>query len=108
MSNKMKLHLNSLYGKCVSKLTDEQEKFVLKCFKRESDNDTKNCTIIVIQNSGRHNTTNTYHFNDYRVATAICNILDNNRFTECHYSTQDNSSMYDYADTDSAKERKNI
>lgn len=109
---KMKLQLNSLYGKMCSKLTDEEEKFVRKCFKHETESHKKNCTIIVIQNSGRYNHTNIYKFDDYRVATGICNILDNTRYTECHYSTKDNTSFYDkagellYADTDSTGEQK--
>ena len=101
--NNMKLHLNKLYGQMVSKLADKQEKAVRKIFKHESDGHKKNCTIIVIQNSGKHNTTNIYNLDDYRVATAICNLLDNTRYTECHYSTKDNTSLYHlYADTDSA------
>ena len=101
----MKLHLNSLYGKMVSKLTDEQEKFVLKTFKRETNSHIKNCTITITQNMGKHVSINTYKLDDYRVATAICNILDNIRYTERHITSQDNTSLLrNYIDTDSAKE----
>lgn len=37
----------------------------------------KNCTITIEQTSGEHGTTCIYRLDDYRVATAICNILDN-------------------------------
>lgn len=102
----MKLHLNSLYGKMVSHLTDSEEKFVRKCFKHENDNHTKNCTITITQNMGKHVSINTYKLDDYHVATAICNILDNVRYTERHMTTQDNTSCYiPFIDTDSAKEK---
>lgn len=104
MKQTMKLHLNSLYGKMASKLTDEEEKFVRKVFKHERDNLVKNCTITITQNMGKHVSINTYKLDDYRIATAICNILDNVRYAERHYTSQDNSSLYYYADTDSAKE----
>ena len=107
MKNAMKLYLNSLYGKMVSKLTDEQEKFALKCFKHAKDGHIKNCTITITQVSGNHVSIHTYKLDDYRVATAINNILDNVRYTECHYTSQDKSSLYDYIDTDSAKEKPN-
>ena len=37
----------------------------------------KNCRIIIEQNEGDERNTNVYELDDYRVATAICNILDN-------------------------------
>lgn len=89
MNTLIKKHLNSLYGKMVQ---------------RENSTHTKNCTITITQTTGKHTTINTYKLDDYRVATAICNILDNVRYTERHYTTQDNTSLYDYADTDSIKE----
>ena len=39
--------------------------------------ENKNCTITIEQKQGDHVTTCIYKLNDYRVATAICNILDN-------------------------------
>ena len=62
----MKLHLNSLYGKMVSKLTDSEEQFVRKVFKHERDNDIKNCTITITQNVGKYVSINTYKLDDYR------------------------------------------
>lgn len=85
----MKIHLNSMYGKMVQ---------------HENNKCTKNCTIIITQTTGKHTSIIKYKFDDYRVATAICNILDNIRDTEKHYTSQDNTSIYKYADTDSAKE----
>lgn len=102
--SKMKLYLNSLYGKMVSNLADNEEKFVRKCFKHENDNHEKNCTITITQNIGKHVSINTYKLDDYRVATAICNILDNVRYTERHYTSQDNTSLYNHIDTDNVKE----
>ena len=107
MNISMKLHLNSLYGKMAHSLTDAEEKFVRKVFKHENDNHTKNCTITITQTTGKHTSISTYKLDDYRVATAICNILDNVRYTERHYTTQDNTSLYDYADTDSVQEKQN-
>lgn len=100
----MKLHLNSLYGKMVSNLTDDEEKFVRKCFKHENDNHEKNCTITIAQVMGEQVSINTYKLDDYRVATAICNILDNVRYTERHHNNYNLSSDYTYTDTDSIKE----
>lgn len=37
----------------------------------------KNCVITIEQTSDDHVTTCIYKLDDYRVATAICNILDN-------------------------------
>ena len=37
----------------------------------------KNCRIIIEQNEGDERNTNIYELDDYRIATAICNILDN-------------------------------
>lgn len=105
MNNLMKMHLNSLYGKMVQPLTDAEEKFVRKIFKHENDSHTKNCTITITQTIGKHTSISTYKLDDYRVATAICNILDNVRYTERHYTTQDNISLYKYTDTDSTKEK---
>lgn len=102
--SKMKLYLNSLYGKMVTKLADNEEKFVRKCFKHENDNHEKNCTITIAQVMGKQVSINTYKLDDYRVATAICNILDNVRYTERHYNNYDLSSDYTYIDTDSLKE----
>lgn len=103
--SKMKLYLNSLYGKMVSKLSDNEEKIVRKCFKHENNNQEKNCTITIAQVMGNIVSINTYKLDDYRVATAICNILDNVRYTETHYAKHDLSSSYTYADTDSIKEK---
>ena len=105
MKNAMKLHLNSMYGKMVSQLSDSEEKFVRKVFKHERDNHVKNCTITITQNMGKHVSINTYKLDDYRVATAICNLLDNVRYTERHMTTQVNTSYYTpFIDTDSVKE----
>ena len=91
----------------VSKLTDSEEQFVRKVFKHERDNHTMNCTITITQTMGRHVSIHTYKLDDYRVATAICNILSNVRYTECYTETQDNASYYrPYMNTDSTKERE--
>lgn len=37
----------------------------------------KNCTIAIEQRNGKYQRTTLYHLDDYRVAQAICNILDN-------------------------------
>ena len=36
-----------------------------------------NCTIVIEQKEGDTVRQNIYQFNDYRVAQAVCNILDN-------------------------------
>lgn len=53
----------------------------------------KNCRIIIEQTEDDEGNTHIYEFNDYRVATAICNILDNiaepakftKPFSDLHY-----------------------
>ena len=37
----------------------------------------KNCEITIIQRLSNETRETKYHFDDYRVAQAICNILDN-------------------------------
>lgn len=37
----------------------------------------KNCTIAIEQRNGKYQRTTLYQLDDYRVAQAICNILDN-------------------------------
>lgn len=40
-------------------------------------NEEKNCVIAIEQRKGKSLHTRVYKLNDYRIATAICNILDN-------------------------------
>lgn len=41
-------------------------------------NEGMNCTVTITQRKGEGSfNTRVYEFNDYRIATAICNILDN-------------------------------
>ena len=40
-------------------------------------NEEKNCVIAIEQRKGKSIHTRVYKLNDYRIATAICNILDN-------------------------------
>lgn len=47
-----------------------------------------NCTIIVEQKDSYKMTTNIYTLDDYRVATAICNILDNVENVNKDYSVR--------------------
>lgn len=47
-----------------------------------------NCTIIVEQKDSNKITTAIYTLDDYRIATAICNILDNVESTAKNYSVR--------------------
>ena len=94
MVTNKKMKLNAIYGKLVTEYFD------------------KNCSITVTRKEGKTVTTQEYFFDDYRIAYAVANILDNLTCVERYYATKDNASFYDkvgeilYADTDSIGEQK--
>ena len=45
--------------------------------KKKTNKDNYNCSVVVKQVDTGKIYTNTYKFDDYRVATALCNILNN-------------------------------
>lgn len=57
------------------------------------DNKDYNCSVVIKQVEGGKINTHTYKFDDYRVATALCNILGNldHRFFNYHEERIENN-----------------
>lgn len=89
----MKCKLNRLYGKCITSLSQDELKQIYHYSSTYADTDSihtkqHNCTITITMREQNHTSVMNYDFDDYRIAVAFDNILNNIRYVKPYRTKQ--------------------